>query len=91
MSTKDQTMKTLGMLPKDATEIHQAPFQQALGDLYTKVDATPIGRHRLLTMLKTKYGANYRNHPVSQNAISHFDSEQKRVENLVRLRSGRWN
>lgn len=60
------------------------PIHKALEDEYIPdLPPGPIGRHRLVTALATRYGSNFRIIPGARKAIEHFDNETKNVKSLV--------
>lgn len=49
------------------------------------VDATPIGRHRLVQAFKNKYGETFRNKPGVAEAIKDFDDQAEFIKKAIKL------
>ena len=48
------------------------------------VDATPIGRHRLVQALRNKFGASYRNIRGVSDLIKEYDVQVKAIKDLYK-------
>lgn len=49
------------------------------------IDATPIGRHRLISALKNKFGIMYKNRPGVEGLIKEYDDKARIVKNTIKL------
>lgn len=59
-------------------------FKKALGDSIPAISPDPLGRYRLLSALKKRFGPTYRSHPDAASAIHHFDREYNYFRTLRR-------
>lgn len=55
----------------------------ALGDFMPEIHATEIGKHRLHTALKNRFGENYKNIPQVKAAIHEFDEQRNYYKTLA--------
>jgi hypothetical protein len=79
---------TEGVLSKNVPKMNFGPIQQVLGENTPDITPTPLGRHRLVSALMKKFGADYRNIPVARKALDHFDSEHDYFQKLRRIMGG---
>ncbi len=70
-------------------KMEMGPIKAALGPDAPKIDPTTVGRYRLVSSLKNKYGSTYKNHPEAQRALQHFDTEKAYFHSLVKTRMGK--
>ncbi len=87
-------MSTIGDLgsgdgPSDIPQMDLGPIHAVLGDDTPALTPTPLGRLRLTTALKAKFGPNFRNNPAASGALDHFDSELKYFTALRRVKGGK--
>jgi hypothetical protein len=64
------------------------PIKEVLGEDTPEISPTPLGRFRLVSALKNKFGDNYRNAPAARKALDHFDSEHDYFKKLRRIQGG---
>ena len=58
------------------TSIDMGPIQKAFpNESIPHLTPDPLGRYRLLTALKRKFGPMYSSHPDAMGAIHHFEKE----------------
>lgn len=69
-------------------KMNLGPIKDVLGDDIPDITPTPLGRHRLVSALKNKFGENYRNVAKSRVALDHFDREHDYFQNLRRIQGG---
>lgn len=67
-------------------QMDTAPIEAVLGDDMPEISPTPLGRLRLVTALKSKFGPGYRNVPQASKALDHFDTEKAYFEKLRQVR-----
>lgn len=65
-----------------------APIQEILGENTPEISPTPLGRFRLVSALRNKFGDNYRNVPTAKTALDHFDKEHQYFKLLRKIRGG---
>lgn len=85
MATKHlfkEALSRLGPLP----DLDLSPIQAILGDKMPKLDATTIGRHRMLMAFRNLFGDNFRSTPGVEQAIKHYDNESGHVRDLLRIK-----
>lgn len=70
-------MKTLNDMqqPVGPGKMDTDPIRRLLGEDMPDITPTPLGRFRLISALKSKFGPSYRNYPQASEVLSHFDSE----------------
>lgn len=66
-------------------------FKKALGDQIPAITPDPLGKYRLLSALKRRFGPTYRAHPDAAAAIHHFDREYNYYRTLRRTLAGGGN
>lgn len=57
-----------------------------LGERMPKLEYTPVGRLRLTTALRSRFGDNYRNLPGIDNIMAEFDRAAEHNVNLQRMK-----
>jgi hypothetical protein len=67
------------------------PIKSVLGDQTPQITnsdghPTPLGRFRLVSALRNKYGDEYRNIPAAKGAIDHFDTEHDYFRDLRKIK-----
>lgn len=72
-------------------KMNMGPIKEALGDDTPEIlnhdgQPTPLGRFRLVSALRNKYGENYRNNPTATSALRHFDSEHDYFKSVRKIR-----
>lgn len=78
-------IKKASILPKVSLiglENHLKPEQMPI------LDASPIGRHRLVQALKNRYGIMFRNVPGVANILNEYDSQVKSIKELYNTLEG---
>ena len=74
-----KNIKRASILPKVelvGLENHLKPDQMPI------LDASPVGRHRLVQALKNRYGIMFRNVPGVANILKEYDSQVKNIKDL---------
>lgn len=89
MKSKTMSLKDMAAAKQDP-QMDLSPIHAALGDK-TPPGITPdaVGRLRLVTALRNRFGVSYRNHPEAYRALSHFDSELSYFQTLRKIRGGK--
>lgn len=73
--SKVSLAEIMGSKGADAAEgLSLKHLPDLLGDAMPEMPLNAIGRHRLITALKGRFGHNYRNIPGVRNIVSEFDS-----------------
>ena len=49
------------------------------------VDPTPLGRHRLVSALKNKFGVMYKNRPGVESLLKDYDEQAKIIKDTIKL------
>lgn len=78
-SSRLKNIKRASILPKVeliGLENHLKPDQMPI------LDASPVGRHRLVQALKNRYGIMFRNVPGVANILKEYDSQVKNIKDL---------
>lgn len=63
---------------------------ELLGEAMPVIDKTPVGRLRLISSLRNRFGDNWRNLPGVQDIIKDFDEEAKfrvKLEEMKMIKS----
>lgn len=70
-------MSTLAEMqkPSGPGQMDMDPIKRILGEDMPEITPTPLGRYRLITALKNKFGPSYRNYPQASEVLEHFDGE----------------
>ena len=68
--------------PQIKSQMDLKPIKEVLGDDMPAITPDPLGKYRLLTALKRKFGPSYRSHPSSVGAIHHFEKEYNYFKTL---------
>ena len=71
-------IKTLPQIDLSGMEKFFKPEEMPL------VDASPVGRHRLLQALRNKFGASFRNVRGVSSMLKDYDSQVKMIKNLYK-------
>lgn len=74
--------------PGSGPQINLAPIKEVLGEDIPDITPTPLGRYRLITALRQRFGENYRNIPSGRKLLEHFDSEHEYFRKLRKIRGG---
>ena len=61
-------------------------LHEILGERMPKLDFSPVGRYRLTTALRNRFGDNYRNLPGIDNILKEFDKETEFNINLQKMK-----
>jgi hypothetical protein len=69
-------------------EMNLVPIKEVLGEDTPEITPTPLGRFRLVSALRNKFGDNYRNIPSARKALDHFDDEHDYFQKLRRIQGG---
>lgn len=65
---------------------------ELLGERLPKVEYTPVGRLRLTTALRNRFGDNYKNLPGIEDILKEFDEESKfnvRLQEMKMIKAGK--
>lgn len=72
-------MKKTGFQISQALKSRGAPqtidfsqFHEVMGEEMPGITPDAIGKYRLQQVLRRRFGATYKNHPVAQAALKHF-------------------
>lgn len=87
-------MKTLQSVTSPSTSgmkttMNTDPIKNVLGDKMPALTPDALGKYRLLSALKNKFGPTFRNHPDAQASIKHFEKEYNYFKTLRSTLSGR--
>lgn len=74
-------------LPK-SDSINMKPIKDALGPDSPHITPTALGRYRLTSTLRNKYGSNYKNNPDAAKLLNHFDDQMEHAKNLYKISRG---
>ncbi len=85
---REPTLKELLRQEDDTPALDLEPVQAHFkeGEMPI-VDASPVGRLRLIRAFSRKYGPNFRSFPGVADAIKHYDQEVK-VLNMIKKNKG---
>jgi hypothetical protein len=67
-------------------QMNMGPIKDVLGDDMPEITPTPLGRFRLVSALRNKFGDNYNNVPKAKIALTHFDNEHDYFRKLRKIR-----
>lgn len=81
------TMRHL-MAVSGEPKMEMGPIHKALGETGLQLDPTPLGRYRLLSALRNKYGPSFRNNTQAQSALRHFDGEFQHYSKIRQIKGG---
>jgi hypothetical protein len=73
-------------------ELSLSDLGDLLGEKLPELEFHPVGRLRLITALRNRFGDNYRNIPGVKNIMSQFDDEAKfnvKLQQLKQLKAKR--
>lgn len=69
------------------TQIDLKPIQDSLpGIELPDIPAGPVGRFRLVEVLRSRFGENFRNVKGARDAINHFDKESDMLKSYVEMK-----
>lgn len=67
-------------------ELGLSDLEELLGERMPKLDYTPVGRMRLTTALRNRFGDNYRHLKGIEGIIEEFDREIKHNVTMAKLK-----
>jgi len=76
-----ERLQRISILPRVELSTLQSHFKPQEMPL---VDATPLGRHRLIQAFRGKYGVSFRNVPGVANILKEYDTQVKAIKKLYK-------
>ena len=72
----------VGPMPK----MDQSRYEEFFGEAMPTIEPTVVGRHRLVSALRNKFGANYRSLAVAKDLIRKFDEDREMIRSHISAR-----
>lgn len=92
MKSKISLNELMGKAGSTAKEkkLSLSDLPELLGDAMPEIDKTPVGRLRLISAMRNRFGDNWRSIPGVKDIISEFDEEAKfrvKLEEMKMIRA----